>query len=255
MKTKILLFYLLTLLFAFSQDLLPRPKFLPKSYKLVWHDEFDGEKIDESKWQFSFLGKIQSAINTNKNAHVKDGNLVITTTKKELQRYTSVLSTKETFQTTYGYFECRVKLQTQTGHYSKFWLNSDKIFSYPDNANLAGTQINIFEYNIKDNKFIGKSLVHHGIEWGSGALRQIRRTTSNHKNLNISDAWHTFGLFWTKDYYAFLVNGKVAWLVDDKKFISHVAQYIVLGLEITKWSGWGKFPDSLYIDYVRVYQK
>ena len=121
------------------------PSLLPvgKSFKLVWHDEFDGTTLDESKWSYrtNFWGR---------NAHwfakpedgcveVKDGVVKLKVKKLPNGQFVSPqLQTgelmwdvpnlenpkgfwylgkrmKPKFAHRYGYYECRCRLQQQPG--------------------------------------------------------------------------------------------------------------------------------------------
>ena len=56
--------------------------------------------------------------------------------------------------------------------------------------------------------------------------------------------------------YKFFLDGKEVWSTDQA--ISNTRQYIVLSFEVQKWAGdisKAKLPDSMYVDYVRVYSK
>ncbi len=60
MKTR-LSFLLLGLCAATAKAAEPNDQFPPpaqrKSFKLVWHDEFDGDRLDEAKWTYRPDGK------------------------------------------------------------------------------------------------------------------------------------------------------------------------------------------------------
>ena len=130
------------------------PSLLPvgKSFKLVWHDEFDGTTLDESKWSYrtNFWGR---------NAHwfakpedgcveVKDGVVKLKVKKLPNGQFVSPqLQTgelmwdvpnlenpkgfwylgkrmKPKFAHRYGYYECRCRLQQQPGWWSAFRATS-----------------------------------------------------------------------------------------------------------------------------------
>ena len=68
--------------------------------------------------------------------------------------------------------------------------------------------------------------------------------------------WHTFSVLWTEKEYIFYIDRKETWRT--QQAISQRSQYIILSMEVGKWAGdisKATLPDSLYVDYVRVYQK
>ena len=249
----------ITLLFFFSschqpdaKKLINQDNFTLRDYELFWSDEFNGAKIDTNKWKYKQLGKRRDAINTPKNASVKNGVLEIKTTTKNGKFFTSMLSTKNKFDTRFGYFECRVKLQKQIGHWSAFWLQSPKINRYDLPPKKAGAEIDVFEYLARKRNSVQQTL-----HWG-GYRKNHKVIDKLTKVPNLNKGWHTFGVLWEKDKYIFYINGKKTWTITDEKLISHQKQYLILSLEVGKWAGdikKAKLPDSFFVDYVRVYKK
>lgn len=175
------------------------------------------------------------------------GNLVITTKKAGNEYYTGMIGTQGKFEVKYGYFECRVKLQTQIGHWSAFWLQSPKINMVGD-PEVNGTEIDIFEYLVAH-----KDTVFTTLHW-NGYGKEHKSLGTKYRIPGLNKGFHTFGLKWTPKEYIFYVDGKEVWKTDEA--VSHTKQYIILSLEVGKWAGDiknAKLPDSVYFDYVRVY--
>ena len=65
---------------------------IPQGWHLVWSDEFDGKKIDETKWDFQLgtgteyglenWGNNELQYYRKENAYIKNGNLVIEARKQ-----------------------------------------------------------------------------------------------------------------------------------------------------------------------------
>lgn len=66
----------------------------PPGYKLVWADEFNGDKLDTTSWGVDEAGYWDGVWVTEDAVSVEDGNLVITTYTKmeggQQQHYASV---------------------------------------------------------------------------------------------------------------------------------------------------------------------
>jgi len=220
-------------------------------YTLVWSDEFDGTTLDTNKWCHRRLGRRRDAINVEDCASLDGwGHLVLTTRRSGEAIHTAMIGTDRAFETTFGYFECRAKLQTQVGHWSAFWLQSPTIGEELGDTEVSGTEIDVYEYlrNFGDD-------VVHNLHWdGYGEHHQTvggRATVPG-----LSAGWHTFGVLWTEDGYVFYVDGEETWRSDEA--VSKRPQYMILSLEVGPWAGDiadATLPDSLYVDYVRVYQK
>ncbi len=117
-----------------------------KNYTLVWHDEFDGPNgspPDPKKWTYDLGGggwgnqELESYTNRAENAHIENGNLVITARKENFEgsdhiarEFTSArLKTQGLFSQTYGRFEARIKIPSGQGMWPAFWMLGDNISS------------------------------------------------------------------------------------------------------------------------------
>jgi len=221
-----------------------------KDYVLVWSDEFGGTKLDRAKWGFHQPGKRRKAINTEDCATLDGkGNLVLTTKRVGDEIHTCMIETRGRFEAIYGYFECRVKFQTQQGHWSAFWLQSPTLGPAGD-LKKYGAEIDIFE-------FLGKQrdTLLMNLHW-DGYGKDHKHAGSKHVDKSLADGFHVVGLEWTPQEYVFFLDGKEIWRTSAG--LSHAKEYIILSLEVDTWSGdisKAQLPDSLYVDYVRVYQR
>ena len=220
-------------------------------YHLVWSDEFDGAALDTQKWDYRQLGPRRDGVNVKGAVSLDgEGHLVLTTSRNGDVYHTAMIGTEGKFETTFGYFECRAKLQKQVGHWSAFWLQSPAIGEEIGNPEASGTEVDIFEYLRKS----GDSVVHN-LHW-DGYGKHHKAAGGGATAPGLSDGWHTFGVQWSEEGYVFYVDGQETWRTD--KAISHRPEYIILSLEVGKWAGdiaAATLPDSLLVDYVRVYQK
>ncbi|GMU81621.1 MAG: hypothetical protein AMXMBFR47_14920 [Planctomycetota bacterium] len=252
----------------------PAPAFLRYAdYTLVWHDEFDGPvdaSPDPTKWAPLHPGPRRDAINVEEAARLDgNGQLRITTTRHprastqpadaksakagdELEYHTGMISTRGKFEPTYGYFECRYQAQTQPGHWSAFWLQSPTMGREIGDPAKSGVEIDVMEY-LATPKYRDKAL--HTIHWdGYG---------KEHKSLHqeviipgLGEGFHTYGLEWTPDEYIYYVDGQVTGRM--RQAVSQRSEYLILSVEVGKWADGiadAKLPDSMVVDYVRVWQR
>jgi alpha-L-fucosidase len=222
-----------------------------KGYELSWSDEFEGKVLDFEKWDYRGLGPRRDAFNV-KDAVLLDGEgyLVLTTKRVKDKYHTAMIGTQGKFETAFGYFECRVKLQTQIGHWSAFWLQSPTLGESIGDPGKAGAEIDIFEYlrNRGDK-------IQHTLHWdGYGKSHKSAQKIAEIPGL--SHGWHTVGFLWMPTHYVFYMDGRETWRTN--KGVSHRPQYIILSLEVGKWAGdisKAELPDHFYVDYVRVYKE
>ena len=246
---KIFLFFFLGNFLLFSLPNKNLSKIL-SDYELVWSDEFDGDELNLSKWGYRGLGKRRLGVNVKDTVSVRNGYLTLQTRKANGKYETAMIGTQGKFEFTFGYIECRAKLQKSIGHWSALWLQSPTIGKEIGQTKKVGTEIDIFEYLA--NK---KDYIFHTLHW-DGYKKHHKSTGRVFFIDGVSQGWHTFALLWTEKEYVFFVDGRENWRTS--KAISHRSQYMILSLEVGRWAGdiaKGNLPDNFYIDYVRVYQK
>ncbi len=219
-----------------------------KSWKLVWHDEFDGTKLDDSKWNVPPDARRRDAYWMRKAISLDgQGNLVISTLKDEDRYVDGCVRTLGKFEHTFGYYEARIKLQEQPGHWPAFWLMGRGVGKV-GNDGRDGTEIDIMEKPWLDNR------VQHALHWdGYGEHHQ-----SQGKVVQVPDVmqgFHTFALLWTPEQYVFFVDGQETWRTKAGG-VCQTPLYIKLSDEVGDWGGsieTAKLPDRFLVDYVRVY--
>jgi beta-glucanase (GH16 family) len=229
------------------KDQLPAPS-EGKSWKLVWHDEFEGTALDETKWTSRPDGKRKGGW-WNRKAVSLDGkgNLVIRTYREGEQVIDGCITTQGKFEHALGYYVARVRFQKQPGHWSAFWLTCPGVGKIGEDGR-DGTEIDIMEKPWLDER------VQHTFHWdGYGKAHKSEGKVA--KVPGVRDGFHTFGLLWLPQEYVFYVDGKETWRTKGGG-PSQVPQYILLSDEIGKWAGdiaKAQLPDEFLVDYVRVY--
>lgn len=223
----------------------------PADYRLVWADEFEGTALDASKWEYRQLGPRRDAVNVVDCVALDGkGHLVLTTRRAGGEYHTAMIGTAGRFEPLYGYFECRVRLQAQPGHWSAFWMQSPSYGKSIGDIAQGGAEIDIFEYLTK----FGDRL-QHTLHWdGYGPDHKSALKTADVPGLR--EGWHTIGFLWTPDEYVFSVDGRETWRTSEA--VSRRPEYLILSLEVGTWAGdiaTAALPDSFLVDYVRAYEK
>ena len=229
-----------------SPVLPPAPK--GKAWKLVWHDEFDGAKLDEGKWEVMPDAPRKDGWWMRKAVSLDgEGHLVISTFKEGDKLIDGCVRTKGKFEHSFGYYVARVQLQKQPGHWSAFWLMGDGVGKV-GSGGRDGTEIDIYEKPWLDDR------VQQTLHW-DGYGKDHKSEGKVVKVPGVMDGWHTFGLWWKPDEYIFYVDGKETWRTKASG-VCQVPEYIKLSDEVGKWGGDIKkadLPDKFLVDYVRVY--
>jgi len=198
------------------------------AWHLTWSDEFDGDTIDQTKWDF-VLGNGFFDYHANQwihgwgneelqyysaephNAFVENGSLHIRAVKESLHGcgYTSAkLQTRKRdgrslFQQRYGRFEFRAKLPRGPGLWPALWMlpQSEHYGTWP-----ASGEIDIMEARGQDHETIIGTL-HYGSRWPAHAHSGSEFVFSD--ETDISD-FHTYAIEWEP--------GIIRWFVDDTQY-------------------------------------
>jgi beta-glucanase (GH16 family) len=228
------------------KDTLPAPP-QGKTWKLVWHDEFDGSKLDESKWDVPEGPRrdgwwLRQAISLDGRGH-----LVIGTRKQDGKYIDGCIRTRGKFEHAHGYYVARIQLQKQPGHWSAFWLWGTGVGNVGDGGR-DGTEIDIMEKPWLDDR------VQQTLHW-DGYGRHHQSEGKVVRAPGVMEGFHTFALLWSPEQYVFYVDGKETWRTSAGG-VCQVPLYIKLSDEVGKWGGdigQAELPDRFLVDYVRVY--
>lgn len=250
------------------------PQEVLEHYQLVWSDEFDGTKLDESNWNYDIGGgdilwgnhELQNYTDRPENISVKNGCLIITALEEEKDgfSYTSGrIQSKEKQSFEYGYIEARIKLTNEKGVLPAFWmLGNDADWTVKDGSDyMSVAEIDIMEH------IYNEALVYGTIHWSNGDTSKVHSISSADeeiafpKGFDASD-WHVYAVKWTQDDIIWYVDGEPYMTVNINESEMEEFRkpcYLLLNLAVGgDWPGSPdkstRFPNSMYVDYVRVYQ-
>ncbi|GAC1419081.1 MAG: hypothetical protein NVS1B13_03330 [Flavisolibacter sp.] len=240
------------------------PPTTPKTYQLVWSDEFIKDGIpDSTKWTYETGGdgwgnhELEYYTARPENARVAGGNLIIEARKERyLDRiYTSArLITRNKAQWTYGKFDIKAKIPKGIGTWPAIWLLSAQVpLSWPTDGELDIME----EVGYRADTIFGTAhnQAYHGGN-GKGGYTAIK---------DAQDSFHIYSIEWTPQM--------VQWSVDSIPYYTYrdpglghdgwpYNKDFFMILNIAVGGDWGGaqgvdasvFPQQMLVDYVRVYQ-
>lgn len=226
------------------------------AYEMTFEDEFEGKFLDFNKWEYCPEWQRQDleCYWENDCTSVKDGKLVLTSEYRDGKYYMGAVRSKGKFEQVYGYFEVKCTLNTIPGYWSAFWLMSEKVVN-ENNSGVDGTEIDIME-----SAFFDTSEVNHALNWdGYGSAQKA--VWFQTKKEGLYEGYHTFSLLWTEEEYIFYVDGveSCRTKAEEAGGTSTAPSYLKFTTETGSWTAsqldTEKFPDNVYVDYIRVYSK
>ena len=228
-----------------------------EEYSLTFEDEFEGNALDRTKWAPCPEWKRQDLNCFWENDMIAvngDGLLTVTADYKDGNYYMGAIRSKGLFTQTYGYFEVKCTLNTVPGYWTAFWLMGETVEKV-DGSGVDGTEIDIME-----SAYFGTA-INHALHW-DGYGKDHKSIGSQTKNSDVYDGgFHTFSLLWTEEEYIFYIDGKETWRTKAEKAggVCQAPLYMKFTSETGSWTAskldTSKFPTSVYVDYVKVYEK
>ncbi|MEV1005376.1 family 16 glycosylhydrolase [Nonomuraea sp. NPDC050202] len=246
----------------------------PAPGPLVWSDEFDGaagSAVDPSKWRFDIGGsgwgnnEQQYYTSSTRNAAMDGaGNLVITARRENPSnyqchygtcQYTSArLLTSATFTRAYGRFEARMKLPRGQGIWPAFWMLGNDIgtVGWPNSG-----EIDIMENIGREPNTVHGTL--HGPGYSGGGGIGAGYTIGS----PFADAFHTFAVDWSPNLIIWYVDGvefqrRTPSDLGGNRWVFDHPFFMIMNVAVGgHWPGYPDatttFPQTLTVDYVRVY--
>jgi beta-glucanase (GH16 family) len=265
---------LLALVLMISACLPTKPAW-SAGWELVFSDEFNGNKLDRTRWATRYIYNNETMDHFTDEAqryrdnHVLSGGVLSLIAKKiegSNLFESAMIRSHRTFY--YGYFEARVFLPNAKGVFPAFWLEADYDI---DGKTWHPPEVDIFEFVINGVEDKANSL--HSNVVAPFSEKQYTYVDKNFmvkfQNLYGSEdfnlGWHTAGYVWAPDKVSFFWDGKLIytrnyqWLRKDGQLgpPAHVDLNFAVGG--SKWAGRHGIDEAAYaqafkIDYVRVCQ-
>jgi beta-glucanase (GH16 family) len=244
-------------------------------WTLTWSDEFngaDGSAVDPTKWTHDVGGggwgnsELEYYTDGSQNAVVQGGNLVITATTQGASqyhcsygtcKYTSArLKTQGLFSQQYGRFEARAQMPTGKGLWPAIWALGDNIstVSWP-----ACGEIDFME-TIGTDIATNHGSLHMPTNYGPTGTYKLSGGAT------FAQAFHLFAFEWEPGTIRFYVDGQLyetqnssSVPTGDTWEFNHPFFLLINVAVGGQWPGspdtTTTFPQTLKVDYVRVYQK
>lgn len=234
---------------------------------LVKQDEFNTDGAPDSElWSYDIgtgdngwgNNELQYYTDRTENITVQDGMLVITANREDYMgsSYTSAkIHTKDKFDLEYGRVEARIKLPYGNGMWPAFWMLGNDIdeVSWPQCG-----EIDIMEYTGDKPTILHGSVHGPGYSGGNPVTKTFELMGDR-----FDTGFHIFGIEWGPNYINYYVDDVLYNQITpddaDGEWVFDHPFYIILNLAVGgNFAGAPNdetvFPQSMLVDYVRVYQ-
>ena len=237
----------------------------PVGYQLVMSEDFESPVLDQRRWSVKTDVR-DNAVQTLDAVSIKDGILSIRTYTENGIHKTGFITTRDKFESLYGYYEARIKFNGASGEWCAFWLQSATIGNPIGDPTTAGVEVDVVEHRVVDEnqKNISQMAVMN-LHW-DGYQKDHKRIGSSEKPSvgSLNNEWHTYAVLWTPDSYKLYLDGVEQWSTASP--VSHHPEHIRLTCEVRDHSWAGPIPAAGYgnlgqlqvgmdVDWVRVWAK
>ncbi|MDX1571006.1 MAG: glycoside hydrolase family 16 protein [Xanthomonadales bacterium] len=242
-------------------------------WRLVWSDEFEGEQLDSASWNRQvvragrFNEELQRYTDDEKNAYLDQGCLVIKAIHESdthgRNQYTSArLNTAQKHAWRYGKIAARIQLPYGQGIWPAFWMLGANIDENGgDTPWPQAGEIDILELYGSRDPGVVEANIHY-------ADRRGKHDSMGAKGYHLdqgrfADRFHVFAIEWDER--------EIRWFVDGEQYAStsivapefsefHQDFFILLNIAVGgrpagRPDDSTPFPVTMYVDWVRVYQR
>ncbi len=231
----------------------------------MWHDEFDGAALDPGKWVRETggdgwgNGELEFYTDRPENARIEDGQLVIEVRRERVgaRDFTSArMKTESQGAWQYGRIEARIQIPRGHGLWPAFWMLGDNC----DKVGWPGCgEIDIMENIGKEPRRVHGTVHGPGYSGAQGVSGAYDLSAGA-----FADGFHVYAVEWEAD--------AIRWYVDDALYHTVTPKdlpgpwvydhpfFIILNVAVGGyWPGapgeTTVFPQTMRVDYVRVYEK
>jgi len=258
-----------SVIFAIAACLALLPSAAAQSRQLIWSDEFNGapgSPPDPAKWVYDLGGdgwgnhELEVYTANRGNSHLDgQGHLVIEALQPDPGQFTSArLKTQGKFTLEYGRVEARIRIPSGRGIWPAFWMLGADIRSagWP-----ACGEIDIMENIGKEPDTVHATVHGPGYSGAKGIGKPFQIAAGQ-----FAGDYHIFAVEWAPQRLDFMVDGHTyhsvtpASLPAGTLWVYDHPFFLILNLAVGgDWPGkpdaTGVFPQTMLVDYVRVYRR
>lgn len=256
---------------ATTQGPPPHEGHTPRAWRLLWQDEFDGDRIDPGSWSHQVFPGIDSGnrelqhyTNRPENSRVENGRLVIEAHREDYlgHAYTSArLHTVGKMDFTYGRVEASVRIPSTPGIWPAIWMMPSR--SEYGRWPLSG-EIDILESVNDADEIYGT--IHYGRPQHAHSGTPYKPVDAQGQPLDLVNDFHVYAIEWDPTEIRWYFDGvhygtQTEWMTPGHDFPAPFDRDFHLIANVAVGGNWpgppnesSVFPQRMEIDWIRVYQ-
>ncbi len=240
------------------------------SWNVIFEDNFDGTELNTDVWgeiwdtSLTFEQRDPFFFGYKKEMAFLDGNGNLVNRVYATGEFaddgrplykSSLIATKDCYESTYGYYEIRMRPHLANSIKGSFWLMAGDMGDHDainDGSSQNGCEVDIIE-TMSNLNFSG-----HALHWDGYYNGQTKSEVYGEIiTPQVFDGkYHTFAVSWTPEEFVFLIDGEVT-IKSSAAGGCHVPAYMLISSHVGTWGGDitlkpGEYSDML-VDYVKVY--
>lgn len=205
-------------------------------WTLVFQDDFDGTKLNESDWYiYNGPGHARNGLRSPQAFSVNDGLLTITAEMKDGQIISGGMSHVQNLK--YGKFEAKVRADDDPS-----LATSAVLLTWPQSENWPLDGENDFYETTTNRRQSFHTFIHYGED-----------NNQHHKEHQFdATQWHVVAMEWEPHHIKVYVDGALQWTLTDTKAIPHVPHHLCIQLDAFTQKIEGS--TRMQVDWVKVYK-
>ena len=240
-------------------------------WNLSWAEEFDATALNTSLWNYEIgnnngWGNSELQYYKAENVALENGNLVITAKNEVYNTYSFTsgrINTKNKFSFNYGKIVGRIKMPEGYGMWPAFWMLGSSSQSWP-----ACGEIDIAEMKCGQG-VDGDKTAFSTCHWLNGSYVHEYYGKDFVYPYNLSQSYHNYEVEWNATSITARIDGTLYNQTDittsDKSELKNNSFFIILNIAVggtifspaitNPSSVTASFPQKMYVDWIRIYQK
>jgi beta-glucanase (GH16 family) len=229
-------------LFAFLLSSLALSAANPASnMKVTFSDDFDADKLDETKWVVSGERTVLSFVKAGKSSALR-----LSLLKREDMIQSNGVSTRGKFEQTRGYFEASIRMNAYKGHGASMVIRAK-------DEKVSPFAMALWESTGDDKLVPWLRLVD---DKGQHEMRPEKQDKSALKTGEAAKKFNTYGILWTEKSFSWFINGKLVHKAD--RAVGDAPMTLSFSHRIGEWErpnlNLKQLPDDVDIDWVKVWK-